>query len=65
MIAIKGMKMPCVCGRCPCFYNGRIFMCCQATTYDPNKIIVDPFGLPRPDWCPLVEVKDEEGEDNE
>jgi hypothetical protein len=31
-------------------------MYCQAVKADKEKRIVTPYGLPRPDWCPLVEI---------
>jgi hypothetical protein len=53
MIEIN-MRMPEKCGFCPCFhYNNPIY--CQAVKADKNKKIVNPYGAPRPEWCPLKE----------
>lgn len=47
--------MPDKCGQCPCFHH-EYPMYCQATKESNNKIPDAPYGMPRPDWCPLVEV---------
>lgn len=52
---IKGMEIPKRCGLCPCFHAEHP-MYCQAIKADKEKRIVAPYGLPRPDWCPLVEI---------
>lgn len=54
-VYIKGMEMPGRCGHCPCF-NAENPIHCQAVKADKAKRIAAPYGLPRPDWCPLVEV---------
>jgi hypothetical protein len=53
MIEIN-MKMPEKCGLCPCFHFENP-MYCQAVKADKNKKIVNPYGAPRPEWCPLKE----------
>jgi len=53
MIEIN-MQMPTKCGLCPCFHAENP-MYCQAVKADKNKKIVNPYGLPRPEWCPLKE----------
>ena len=54
-VYIKGMEMPGRCGHCPCF-NAENPIRCQAVKADKAKRIAAPYGLPRPDWCPLGEV---------
>lgn len=46
------MQMPEKCGLCPCFHFDNP-MYCQAVKADKNKKIVNPYGAPRPEWCPL------------
>ena len=58
---IKGMEIPKRCGLCPCFHAEHP-MYCQAVKADKEKRIVAPYELPRPDWCPLVEVKEFHGD---
>ena len=53
MIEIN-MQMPEKCGLCPCFHFENP-MYCQAVKADKNKKIVNPYGSPRPEWCPLKE----------
>ena len=48
------MQMPEKCGLCPCFHFDNP-MYCQAVKADKNKKIVNPYGSPRPEWCPLKE----------
>lgn len=54
-VLIHDMEMPGRCGHCPCF-NAENPIHCQAVKADKAKRIAAPYGLPRPDWCPLVEV---------
>ncbi|MBQ7247115.1 MAG: hypothetical protein IJS22_03375 [Lachnospiraceae bacterium] len=54
-ILIKGMEMPGRCGSCPCLHAEHPIHC-QAVKADRSKRITAPYGLPRPDWCPLIEV---------
>ena len=49
-------KMPERCGQCPCFHAENP-MHCQATKPDKNKRIVAPYGMPKPEWCPLKECE--------
>lgn len=58
---IKGMEIPRRCGLCPCFHAEHP-MYCQAVKADKEKRIVAPYGLPRPDWCPLVEIPTPHGD---
>lgn len=48
------IPMPQKCGLCPCFHFENP-MYCQAVKADKYKKIVAPYGLPRPEWCPLKE----------
>lgn len=54
-VYIKGMEMPDKCGSCPCFHAEHPIRC-QAVKADKAKRIAAPYGLPRPDWCPLGEI---------
>ena len=54
-VYIKGMEMTGRCGYCPCFHAEHPIHC-QAVKADKAKRIAAPYGLPRPDWCPLDEV---------
>ena len=54
-VIVKGMEMPLKCGSCPCFHAEHPIYC-QAVKADKAKRIAAPYGLLRPDWCPLVEV---------
>lgn len=58
---IKGMEIPKRCGLCPCFHAEHP-MYCQAVKADKEKRIVAPYGLPIPDWCPLVEIPTPHGD---
>ena len=57
-VYIKDMEMPDKCGSCPCFHAEHPIHC-QAVKADKAKRIAAPYGLPRPDWCPLDEVPDD------
>ena len=59
-VYIKGMEMPDKCGSCPCFHAEHPIHC-QAVKADKAKRIAAPYGLPRPDWCPLDEVPEPHG----
>ena len=61
MIKIN-MQMPEKCGLCPCFHHENP-MYCQAVKADKNKKIVNPYGSPRPEWCPLKEQEPKEVKD--
>ena len=49
-ILIKGMDMPKSCGECFFYDNGGCFV----TVY----IVLRKRGKDKPEWCPLVEVED-------
>lgn len=50
------IEMPERCGLCPCFHAEHP-MHCQAVKADRNKRIVAPYGEPRPNWCPMNELR--------
>jgi len=52
-VLIKGMKMPEKCGSCDLFHVESPMHC---TVVKGHKTVGAPYGMPRPDWCPLVEV---------
>ena len=50
MVIVMDMKMPKTCEDCDFEYDGR----CLA----PSRRMTDiPFGIDRPEWCPLLDVK--------
>ena len=62
-VLIKGIEMPKSCLDCPCSLN--LFfckVCCGRAVTDRTSIITknDVITVSRPDWCPLVEVPEEE-----
>jgi hypothetical protein len=52
-ILIKDMEMPKKCGQCK-LYHAEHPMHCMAV--EGHRTVGAPYGMPRPDWCPLVEV---------
>ena len=58
-IYIKGMKMPEKCGSCDLFHVESPMHC---TVVKGHKTVDAPYGMPRPDWCPLVEVPEQHGD---
>lgn len=57
-ILIKGMKMPEKCGSCDLFHVESPMHC---TVVKGHKTVGAPYGMPRPDWCPLVGVPEPHG----
>ena len=57
-ILIRGMEMPQKCGQCK-FYHAEYPMYCMAVK--GYRTVGAPYGMPRPDWCPLTEVKEPHG----
>ena len=57
-VLIKGMKMPEKCGSCDLFHVESPMHC---TVVKGHKTVGAPYGMPRPDWCPLVEVTEPHG----
>jgi hypothetical protein len=58
-ILIKGMEMPQKCGQCKLFHAEHPMHCMAVEGY---RTVGAPYGMPRPDWCPLVEVKEPHGD---
>lgn len=54
-VYIKGMKMPGKCGSCDLFHAESPMHC---TVVKGHQTVGAPYGMPRPEWCPLVEVKE-------
>ena len=57
-ILIKGMEMPEKCGSCDLFHVESPMHC---TVVKGHKTVGAPYGMPRPDWCPLVEIPEPHG----
>lgn len=55
MSFIVPMEKPKRCGLCPCFHAEHP-MHCQAVKAHKDKRIIAPYGVPIPDWCPLIEL---------
>jgi hypothetical protein len=58
-ILIKGMEMPEKCGSCDLFHVESPMHC---TVVKGHKTVGAPYGMPRPDWCPLVEIPESHGD---
>ena len=52
-VLIKSMKMPEKCGLCDLFHAESPMHC---TVVKGHKTVGAPYGMPRPDWCPLVDL---------
>jgi hypothetical protein len=52
------MEMPQKCGQCKLFHAEHPMHCMAVEGY---RTVGAPYGMPRPDWCPLVEVKEPHG----
>ena len=57
-VLIKGMEIPEKCGLCNLFHAESPMHC---TVVKGHKTVGAPYGMPRPDWCPLVEVPEPHG----
>ena len=64
-VIVKGMEMPKNCAECRFCVNGFTDAApvyeCACETYENVSVLVDDHGKPfdfRPDWCPLVEIKE-------
>lgn len=57
-VLIRGMEMPQRCGQCK-LYHAEYPMYCLAV--EGHRTVGAPYGMPRPDWCPLIEVKEPHG----
>lgn len=58
-VLIKGMKMPEKCGSCDLFHVESPMHC---TVVKGHKTVGAPYGMPRPDWCPLIEIPEPHGD---
>ena len=58
-VLIKGMKMPEKCGLCDLFHAESPMHC---TVVKGHKTVGAPYGMPRPEWCPLVELPEKHGD---
>jgi hypothetical protein len=58
-VLIKGMEMPEKCGSCDLFHVESPMHC---TVVKGHKTVGAPYGMPRPDWCPLVEIPEPHGD---
>ena len=54
------IEMPEKCCECPCFHAEYPMRCQLIKSPDKNKRLSAPYGLPRPDWCPLKEIQDDQ-----
>lgn len=57
-VLIKGMEMPDKCGCCKLFHAEYPMHCTAIKEY---RTASAPYGMSRPDWCPLVEIKTPHG----
>lgn len=57
-VLIKGMRMPEKCGCCKLFHAEYPMHCTAIKEY---RTASAPYGMSRPDWCPLVEIKTPHG----
>ena len=53
MSFIVPMEKPKRCGLCPCFHAEHPMHC---MVVEGHRTVGAPYGMPRPDWCPLVEI---------
>lgn len=58
-VLINGMKMPEKCGLCDLFHAESPMHC---TVVKGHKTVGAPYGMPRPEWCPLVALPDKHGD---
>lgn len=52
-VLIRGMEMPQKCGKCK-LYHVEHPMHCMAV--EGHRTVGAPYGMSRPDWCPLIEL---------
>ena len=57
-VIVKGMRMPEKCGLCDLFHAEFPMHC---TVVKGHKTVGAPYGMPRPEWCPLVELPEKHG----
>ena len=58
-VLIKGMEMPEKCGSCDLFHVESPMHC---TVVKGHKTVGAPYGMTRPDWCPLIEIPEPHGD---
>lgn len=58
-VIVKGMKMPEKCGLCDLFHAESPMHC---TVDKGHKTVCAPYGMHRPEWCPLVALPDKHGD---
>lgn len=58
-VIVKGMRMPEKCGSCDLFHAESPMYC---TVVKGHKTVGAPYGMPRPEWCPLVELPEKHGD---
>lgn len=58
-VLIKGMEMPENCYECPCLRHDSIDGM-RAYQCNITMILHDGIGDGRPDWCPLVEIQEDD-----
>lgn len=56
------IEMPEKCCECPCFHAEYPIHCQLIKPPDKNKRLSAPYGLPKPDWCPLKKQETKLGE---
>ena len=52
-VIVKGMEIPQKCGQCK-LYHAEHPMHCMAV--EEHRTVGAPYGMSRPNWCPLVEI---------
>ena len=52
-VLIKNMGVPQKCGQCKLFHAEQPMYCIVDKNY---RTVGAPYGMPRPDWCPLTEL---------
>lgn len=57
-VIVKGMQMPEKCGSCDLFHAESPMHC---TVVKGHKTVGAPYGMPRPEWCPLFEIPEKHG----
>lgn len=52
-VLIRGISMPQKCGQCKLFHAEHPMYCIAV---EGHRTVGAPYGTPRPDWCPLIEI---------
>ena len=58
-VLVKDMKMPEKCGLCDLYHAEYPIHC---SVVKGHKTVGAPYGMPRPEWCPLVELPEKHGD---